>query len=68
MCQKFTQNHCMCYSFRDIHNFSFSAKIQGGRKKWRTQHSFTTLWVKNSLENSIRDARTPQPREIFSTP
>ena len=23
------------YLFRDIHNFSFSAKIQDGRQKWR---------------------------------
>ena len=26
--QKFTQNRCMCYGFRDIKTFSFSAKVK----------------------------------------
>ena len=30
-----TRNRSISYSFRDIHTFSFSAKIQDGRQKWR---------------------------------
>ena len=33
--QKFAQNRSISYDFRDIHTFSFSAKIQDGRQKWR---------------------------------
>ena len=33
--QKFTQNRSIPYGFRDIHTFSFSAKIQDGHQKWR---------------------------------
>ena len=33
--QKFARNRSISYSFRDIHTFSFSAKIQDGRQKWR---------------------------------
>ena len=33
--QNFTQNPSLSYGFRDIHTFSFSAKIQDGRQKWR---------------------------------
>ena len=33
--QKFTRNRSICYGFRDIHTFSFSAKIQDGQQKWR---------------------------------
>ena len=33
--QKFARNHSISYVFRDIHTFSFSAKIQDGRQKWR---------------------------------
>ena len=33
--QKFALNHSISYSFRDIDSFSFSAKIQDGRRKWR---------------------------------
>ena len=33
--QKFTRNRSISYGFRDIDTFSFSAKIQDGRRKWR---------------------------------
>ena len=33
--QKFDQNRSISYGFQDIHTFSFSAKIQDGRQKWR---------------------------------
>ena len=33
--QNFARNRTNCYGFRDIHTFSFSAKIQDGRQKWR---------------------------------
>ena len=33
--QKFAQNRSISYDFRNIHTFSFSAKIQDGRQKWR---------------------------------
>ena len=47
--------------FQDIHNFSFSAKIQHGRQMWwklkifslGTEYSCTTLWVKNSPEIAL---------------
>ena len=33
--KKFAQNRSISYGFQDIHTFSFSAKIQDGRQKWR---------------------------------
>ena len=33
--QKFARNRSISYGFRDIDSFSFSAKIQDGRRKWR---------------------------------
>ena len=33
--QKFARNHSISYGFRDIHTFSFSAKIQDGCQKWQ---------------------------------
>ena len=33
--QKFARNRSISYGFQDIHTFSFSAKIQDGRQKWR---------------------------------
>ena len=33
--RKFARNCSISYGFRDIHTFSFSAKIQDGRQKWR---------------------------------
>ena len=33
--EKFAKNRSISYGFRDIHTFSFSAKIQDGRQKWR---------------------------------
>ena len=33
--KKFAQNRCISYGFRNIHTFSFSAKIQDGCQKWR---------------------------------
>ena len=35
MGQKFARNRSISYGFRDIDTFSFSAKIQDGRQKWR---------------------------------
>ena len=31
--QKFVPNHSILYGFKDIHTFSFSAKIKDGRQK-----------------------------------
>ena len=58
---KFTQNRSISYGFRDIHTFSFSAKIQDGHQKWQkieifplgVGYSCTTLCVKNSLEIAL---------------
>ena len=33
--QKFARNRSISYGFRDIHIFSFTAKIQDGHQKWR---------------------------------
>ena len=33
--QKFARNRYISYGFRDIHTFSFSAKIQDGHQKWQ---------------------------------
>ena len=33
--QKFVRNRSISNGFQDIHTFSFSAKIQDGRQKWR---------------------------------
>ena len=41
------------YLFRDIHNFSFSAKIQDDIFPLGTEYCCTTLWVKNSLEIAV---------------
>ena len=38
--QKFARNRSISYGFRDIHTFSFSAKIQDGRQKWRKSNFF----------------------------
>ena len=35
MGKKFARNHSISYGFRGIDTFSFSAKIQDGRQKWR---------------------------------
>ena len=35
MDQKLARNRSISYGFRDIDSFSFSAKIQDGRRKWR---------------------------------
>ena len=59
--QKFAQNRSISYIFRDIHTFSFSAKIQDGPQEWQNieffplsiGYSCTTLWVKNSLEIAL---------------
>ena len=61
MGQKFARNRSISYGFRDIHTFSFSAKIQDGRQKWRklkfspfAQDTLvTTLRVKHSLEIAL---------------
>ena len=44
MGQKFAQNHSISYGFRDIHTFSFSAKIQDGHQKWGKLKFFTFAW------------------------
>ena len=41
------------YLFRDIHNFSFSAKIQDDIFPIGTEYCCTTLWVKNSLKIAL---------------
>ena len=41
------------YLFRDIHNFSFSAKIQDDIFPLGTEYCCTTPWVKNSLEIAL---------------
>ena len=41
------------YLFRDIHNFSFSAKIQDDIFPLGTEYCCTTLWVKNSLKIAV---------------
>ena len=38
--RKFAWNHSICYAFRDIDTFPFSAKIQDGRQKWRKMKFF----------------------------
>ena len=45
--------------FRDIHNFSFSAKIEDGLG---TEYTYTTLWVKNLLKIILSDCF----RDIFN--
>ena len=54
------------YCFRDIHNFSFSAKIQDGCQKWQKLNFFScaTLRVKNLLEIAVTVSLTIF--EIFS--
>ena len=59
--QKLARNPSISDSFRDIHTFSFSAKIQDGRQKWRKLkffplrigYSCNTLGVKNLLEIAL---------------
>ena len=41
------------YLFRDIHNFSFSTKIQDDIFPLGTEYCCTTPWVKNSLEIAL---------------
>ena len=40
---KFVRNRSISYGFRDIHTFSFSAKIQDGRQKWRISYGFRDI-------------------------
>ena len=42
--QKFARNRSISYGFRDIQTFSFSAKIQDGRQKWRKLKVFPLAW------------------------
>ena len=59
--QKFCPNCSISYGFWDIQIFSFFAKIQDGRQKWRnlkffkfcTEYFSTTLWVKNCVEIAL---------------
>ena len=61
MGQNFCPNRSISYGFWDIQIFSFFAKIQDGRQKWRklkflnfcTEYFSTTLWVKNSVEIAL---------------
>ena len=41
------------YLFRDIHNFSFSTKIQDDIFPLGTEYCRTTLWVKNLLKIAL---------------
>ena len=45
--QKFARNHSISYGFRDIHTFSFSAKIQDGCQMWRKSKFFA--FAQNTL-------------------
>ena len=69
--QKFAQNRSISYGFRDIHTFSFSAKIQDGPPKVAKieilflciGYSCTPLRIKNFAQNrsisySFRDIHT----------
>ena len=57
----FARNRSISYGSRDIHTFSFHAKIQDGCQKWQKLkffppyigHSCTTRWVKNLLEIAL---------------
>ena len=40
----FARNRSISYGFRDIHTFSFSAKIQDGRQKWRKLKFLPFAW------------------------
>ena len=42
--RKFARNRSISYGFRDIHTFSFSAKIQDGRQKWRKLKFLPFAW------------------------
>ena len=44
MGQKFSRYRSISYGFRDIHTFSFSAKIQDGRQKWQKLKFFPFAW------------------------
>ena len=44
MVRKFARNRSISYGFRDIHTFSFSAKTQDGRQKWRKLKFFPFAW------------------------
>ena len=63
--QKFARNCSISYGFLDIHTFSFSAKIQDGRQKWRKlkffplqiEYSCTTLQVKNRSKYLVQLSR-----------
>ena len=45
--QKFARNRSISSGFRDIHTFSFSAKIQDGCQKWRKLKILITLSNQN---------------------
>ena len=42
--RKFGPNRSISYGSRDIHTFSFSAKTQDGRQKWRKLKFFPCVW------------------------
>ena len=44
MVRKFARNRSISYGFQDIHTFSFSAKIQDGRQKWRKLKFLPFAW------------------------
>ena len=44
MGRKFARNRSISYGSRDIHTFSFSAKTQDGRQKWRKLKFFPFAW------------------------
>ena len=59
-CESKIRSKSLSHSFRDIFNILFSTKIQDGRQRDKIEtflfcieHSYTTLWVKNSLDITL---------------
>ena len=45
--QKFAGNRSISYGFQNMHTFSFSAKIQDGRQKWRKLKFFPLAYAES---------------------
>ena len=60
MGQKFARNRSISYGFRDINTFSFSAKIQDGRQKWRNWNfpPFNTTLLYHSVDQKFARNRS----------
>ena len=63
--QKFARNRCICYGYRDIHNFSFSAKVQYGRQKWPKLKFFPTHRILLNYPVGPKFARNPSTSYSF---